>query len=111
MEDSKIPEGYWGPHLTLIEKNPRNHKPKFTRMTPRASGFRKVYLAESVLQRCEYYSAPIDGDVYYWTGEDELRDLIAFVCSNPMEFADPKTEDALSLDWAELEEDPSTEGE
>ena len=49
--------------------------------------------------------------MYYWTGEDELRDLIAFVCSNPMEFADPKTEDALSLDWAELEEDTSPEGE
>lgn len=93
-----VPEGYSGPELVVVTKNPRNHKAQFRRVTDRNPDYDKIYLAERILRKCKYFHEPDDGLIMYWSGASEFEEMFEYIIANPVVWAiDRLEDDALSL--------------
>ena len=46
-----IPDGYSGPELVIVTKNPNNHKARFHKITEKNADYDKIYLAERILKK------------------------------------------------------------
>lgn len=92
-----VPDGYSGPELVIVTKNPKNHKARFRRTTAKNAGYDKIYLAESVLKKCKYFYEPSDGLTMYWSNPDELKEMFGYIVSNPFIWETDVSEDDASL--------------
>ena len=92
-----VPDGYSGPELVIVTKNPKNHKARFRRATAKNAGYDKIYLAESVLKKCKYFYEPSDGLTMYWSNPDELKEMFGYIVSNPFIWETDVSEDDASL--------------
>ena len=93
-----IPDGYFGPELVIITKNPNNHKARFHKITKKNADYDKIYLAERVLRKCKYFYVPTDGIVMYWSGPEEFKEILEYILFNPTIWEmDVSEDDASSL--------------
>ena len=93
-----IPDGYSGPELVIVTKNPKNHKARFRRITAKNAGYDKIYLAERILRKCRYFYEPTDGITMYWSGPEEFKEMFEYIVSNPAIWGvDASEVDAFSL--------------
>jgi len=105
ITDYDIPDGYSGPEIIIVTKNPNNHKTRYRRATERNDGYEKLYLVEKVLRKCKYFEEPSTGLVFYWNGADELAEIVEWVLKNPSmwEFSDLE-DDVSSLNTIPFDE-------
>jgi len=92
-----VPDGYSGPELVIVTKNPKHPKARFRRATAKNAGYDKIYLAESVLKKCKYFYEPSDGLTMYWSNPDELKEMFGYIVSNPFIWETGVSEDDASL--------------
>lgn len=78
-----VPEGYSGPELVIVTKNPNNHKVRYKRITERNPGYDKIYLVEKALRKFKYFDEPSDGSIMYWSGADEFKEMFDYIVANP----------------------------
>ena len=106
ITDYDIPDGYDGPEIFVVTKNPDNHKPHYERATPRNGRHETLYLVERILRKCKYFDEPSGGSIYYWAGSEECREILEWVLSNPSMWEFPGSEeDVSSLRTVPFEED------
>ena len=104
--DYDIPDGYSGPEIIVVTKNPSNHKAHYRKATARNLGYEKLYLVERMLRKCKYFEEPNDGLIFYWNGADEFAEIFEWVLENPMMWEFPGSEeDVSSLKTVPFEED------
>ena len=93
-----IPDGYSGPELVIVTKNPNNHKSRFRRITEKNADYDKIYLAERILKKCKYFYEPTDGLIMYWSNPEEFKEILEYILSNPTIWEmDVSEDDASSL--------------
>ena len=93
-----IPDGYSGPELVIVTKNPNNHKARFRRITAKNADYDKIYLAERILKKCKYFYEPTDGLIMYWSDPEEFKEMLEYILSNPVIWEmDASEDDANSL--------------
>lgn len=78
-----VPEGYAGPELVIVTKNPNNHKARYERVTERNPDYDKIYLVEKALRKLKYFNEPSDGLIMYWSSADEFEEMFGYIVANP----------------------------